>query len=300
MDIRALRSLLAVIETGSLNKAAERLNVSQPALTKTVQRMEAQLGVKLFERDTRGVRATPFAEQFRAYAQAACTGYDQVVAELHASQSGIQSAVTIAGAPLLSSMLFPQAIVRVMRRNPDFRVKVESRSRDLLDSLVDGKVDIAVSPLDDMRHPGIAHRYLLNDKWVVIVRPDHPLARQRQVTAHDLHKCDWVYSDNDSFHRRRLERYFQESGLTVPRARIESRAPTMLKAVVCCSDYIGLVARLSVETDAKAGLLKIIELDTPMMTRPIGFLWREKDALSTAAQALMEMIETVCRERGYL
>lgn len=298
MDIRSLRSMLAIIETGSLNKAAERLNVSQPALTKTIQRMEAQLGVKLFERDTRGMHPTPYAEEFRAYAQAACTGYDRAVASLNASRSGLQGTVTIASTPLLSASLLPEAVVRVAQGNPDFRVKFDSRGQDLLEWLLAGKCDLALIPLDGIREQGLVQRYLLNDEWVVIARPDHPLSQQQHVTVQDLHACGWIYSDSDSFHRRRLQRFFEDAGLAMPPARIFSRPPTLQKALVACSDYVALVARLIVEEEAKSGRLKIIEIDSSMV-RPIGFLWRENDKLSPAAKALIGALEAVCRERGY-
>lgn len=299
MDIRSLRSMLAIIETGSLNKAAERLNVSQPALTKTIQRMEGTLGVKLFERDTRGMHPTAYAEDFRAYAQAACAGYDRALASLSASKSGLQNSVTIASTPLLSSSILPPAVVRVAERNPEFRIKLDSRGQDLLDWLIAGKCDLALIPLDGIRDEGLAQRYLINDQWVVIARPGHPLTKKRHVTVQDLHACGWIYSDSDSFHRRRLQRFFEDAGLAMPASRIISRPPTVQKALVACSDYVSLVARLSVEDEAKRGDLKIIEIDSALMMRPIGFLWRESERLSTAAKALIGELEAVCRERGY-
>jgi len=300
MDIRALRSLLAIIETGSLNKAAAQLSVSQPALTKTIQRMESQLGVTLFERDSRGMHPTSHAESFRDYAQAACAGYDRAVAQLKASQSDMRNFVTIAATPLLSSALLPKAVVRVSRQHPEFRIQVESWGQQVLESLVAGKCDIALVPLNEPGQEGLAYRYLLNDQWVVIARPGHPLAKKPQVTVQDLHACGWVYSDRDSFHRRRLQRFFEDAGLTIPPARILSRPPLLQKAFIACSDYLGLVARLSVEAEAKGGQLKIIEIDSPMMVRPVGFVWREKEPLSPAARVLMQTIEQVCRESGYL
>ncbi len=68
MDLRQLRNLIAVIDNGSLGKAAEVLHISQPALTKSIQRLEERLGVPLFYRDSRGMRPTVYGEAFRAHA----------------------------------------------------------------------------------------------------------------------------------------------------------------------------------------------------------------------------------------
>ena len=91
MNIRQFKALLAVIETGSLNKAAQQLRVSQPALTKSIQRLEAQLGVRLFARGRSGMRPTPYAEMLRSYAEAATSGLGQVRAKIDAVKSGHRS-----------------------------------------------------------------------------------------------------------------------------------------------------------------------------------------------------------------
>jgi DNA-binding transcriptional LysR family regulator len=81
MDVRQLRTMLAIIEEGSLGKAALRLNMSHPALTKSIQRLEKHLGVRLLERDIRGMKPTFYAESLTGYAKAACIGMAE--ARLH-------------------------------------------------------------------------------------------------------------------------------------------------------------------------------------------------------------------------
>ena len=92
MNLHQLKALLAVIETGSLNKAAQQLHVSQPALTKSIQRLEAQVGVRLFARNRSGMRPTPYAEMLRSYAEAVTSGLSQVQAKIDAAKGGQSAA----------------------------------------------------------------------------------------------------------------------------------------------------------------------------------------------------------------
>ena len=82
MDIRHLRNMLAVIEEGSIGKAAQRLNISQPALTKSIHRLEEHLGVRLFDREARGMKPTFYAESLKGYAKAACVGMAEAESQI--------------------------------------------------------------------------------------------------------------------------------------------------------------------------------------------------------------------------
>ena len=96
MDLRQFRNVIAVIETGSLGKAAELLHISQPALTKSIQRLEERLGVPLFYRDARGMRPTLYGDAFRAHAQAISIGVSQAVQEIEALKAGSEGIIKIA------------------------------------------------------------------------------------------------------------------------------------------------------------------------------------------------------------
>src|SRR6266550_6342289 len=107
MDIRHLRDMLAVMEEGSLGKAAQRLNISQPALSKSIQRLEEHLGVRLFERETRGMKPTFYADSLRGYAKAACVGMAEAESQIAALRNGTEGIITVAGPPLIVTELLP-------------------------------------------------------------------------------------------------------------------------------------------------------------------------------------------------
>ena len=301
IDLRQLRGMLAVIETGSLGKAAERLHMSQPALTKSVKRLEDDLGVRLFVRGARGMRPTIFAESLQAYAQAACVGMVQAVTQIKALKNGTEGIVTIAAPPIIGAELFPDALVQITHERPNLRVRVVLQTSDLFSSLLAGRYDLVVATLySEIPPAGLVWRPLLTDRMVAITRPGHALARLKKVSFADLLDYSWVVAGAESQHRRRLEHFFAATGLHPPRAVIECSAPAMIRAIVMRSDYVGLVAKFGAEPEVAAGLLNIHEIDAPLAftKRPIGFLWRDNDALSPAAKSLMEFITSRSHGRG--
>jgi DNA-binding transcriptional LysR family regulator len=300
MDLRHLRNMLAVMEEGSLGKAAERLNISQPALTKSIQRLEEQLGVRLFERKSRGMEATSYADSLRAYAQSACVGMSEAVKQINALRSGTEGVVTVAGPPLIASELLPDVLVRLSAERPNLQLRVVSQNQELFTSLLDGKFNLVVAMLyNEMPKSGLTKRWLFDDRLVLVMRPDHPAAKLKKVKAQDLLGYKWVFAESSTWHRRRLELYFGQSGLGMPRACIESREPAILKSIIMKSDHIGVVAKLGVEKEIAQGLLTAIEIDSPFMMRPIGIVQRANEMPSPAVTAFIRIIEMVCRERGY-
>jgi DNA-binding transcriptional LysR family regulator len=297
MNVRQLEAVLAVIETGSLNKAARQLRISQPALTKGIQRLEAQLGVPLFVRNKSGMRPTPYADMLQSYAEAATSGLNQILSKIDAVKSGNRSSLVVAGAPLLASILFPKALVKLKQQSPNVQIRIVTQSRNLIDGLIGGEYELAVTALDEKTAAlKLNQHFLFNDRLVVATRPGHPLARVKKMTPELLQGCQWIYSGEQTWHRDRLERYFREAGIARPPAAIECRAPAVQKAIIACSDQIGLVTQLGMRADVAAGILKVFEIDSPLMARPIGFLWKKETILSAPAKQFIQLVERACRE----
>lgn len=298
MDVRHLRNMLAVLEDGSIGKAAQRLNISQPALTKSIQRLEEHLGVRLFERETRGMKPTFYAESLRGYAKAACIGMAEAERQIAALRKGTEGVVTVAGPPLIMTELLPPVLVRLAQERPKLKVRVVAQNKDLFTDLLDGKFSLVVAMLyDEMPKQGLAKQWMFDDRLVLAMRPDHPLAKRRKVSPRELPEQKWVFADDDTWSQRRLKLYFEQEGLPLPPARFESREPAILKSIIMSSDHIGMMARLGIEKEVSAGLLKGIEIDSPLMLRPIGIVWRENEPLSPAVKSLVRIIEELCATR---
>jgi DNA-binding transcriptional LysR family regulator len=298
MDLRHLRNMLAVMEEGSLGKAAQKLNISQPALTKSIQRLEEHLGVRLFERKTRGMQPTFYAESLSGYAKAACVGMAEAESQIASLRNGTEGIITVAGPPLITTEFLPAVLVRLSEERPKLQVRVVSQNKGLFTDLLEGRFDLVVGMLySELPKEGLEKQWLFDDRLVLAMRPAHPMARRKKLRPQELLDQKWLFSGNDTWSHRRLRLYFEQAGLTPPRAGIESRNPAVLKAIIMTSDHIGMIARLGIEEEIAEGLLRAIEIDSPLMQRPIGIVRRENEPMSPAVKSFVRITEDVCRWR---
>lgn len=225
MDIRHLRNMLAVMDEGSIGKAAQRRNISQPALTKSIQRLEEHLGVRLFDREARGMKPTFYADSLRGYAKAACVGMAEAESQIASLRNGTEGIITVAGPPLIVTELLPGVLVRLSQERPKLQVRVVARNRELFADLLEGKFNLVVAMLyDDIPKQGLSKQWQFDDRLVLVMRPDHPLAKRRKVKPADLLDQKWVFADSDTWSHRRLRLYFEQAGLTMPRHAPASQA----------------------------------------------------------------------------
>ncbi len=298
MDLRQLRVLLAVMEKGSLGRAAEWLNTSQPAVTKTIQRLEAELDVALFDRDARGMRPTQFAECLATHARSISIGVSQAIDDVKSLKGGAKGIVTIGSPPLIAVEVLPPVVVALAKEHPGLHVRVITSSDAISDRLLAGEFDFGLDLLGAMPgDSGLKERHLFNDRLVLIARKGHPVGRLSAPTPQDLQSFEWILPLPGNRHRRRLIQLFEVAGLTPPTAAIECSTTEFIKTIVSQTDYLGIVARIALhpQIDAADRKLQIIELDSPSMLRPVGLVWRQGQVLTPAIRLAMHTVVEVCR-----
>jgi DNA-binding transcriptional LysR family regulator len=298
MDLRQLRVLLAVIEKGSLGRAAEWLNTSQPAVTKTIQRLEEELDVVLFDRDARGMRPTQFAECLATHARSISIGVSQAIDDVKSLKQGAKGIVTIGSPPLVATEILPPVIARLAQDHPGLHVRIITASDAVSERILAGEFDFGLDLLGaTASDSGLMQRQLFNDKLVLIARRGHRITSLNAPTPQDLQSCEWIMPLPGNRHRRRLVQLFELAGLTPPNAAIECSTTAFIKAIVSQTDYIGIVARMALhpETDKADRKLTAIEIDSPSMVRPVGLVWRQSQVLTPAIRLAMHAVEEGCR-----
>ncbi|MGU3780045.1 LysR family transcriptional regulator [Burkholderia metallica] len=222
MDTRDLEYLLAVERHGSIGKAADALGLSQPALTKAVQRLEALVGVTLFERTANGMTPTPAGARFVARAQRIALEFDDAMQEMRAIRGGEQGVVRIGYSPTVPNAVVLGACRQLIRERPAARLRLRCRlARELLDLLAAGELDLVVAP-EPQQDEWLETIALFDDRLTVLADAAHPLQRTRGLTIADLADQEWLLPEATIPVRQRIDDAFRARGLPAPRLRVET------------------------------------------------------------------------------
>jgi DNA-binding transcriptional LysR family regulator len=186
MELRHLRYFVAIAEERNFTRAAERLWVAQPGLSTQIRRLEAELGITLFTRHTRGVDLTEAGELFLERARTVLAAADNALAIGRDLQAGLVGSVRLGLADEAHAVATPRLLAAFGREHPDVELSVvTSYSGALLRDMRDGRLDAVIAPAgfaSDLRSLRIS-----SEPWAVLVAPGHRLAAPGPISADALH-----------------------------------------------------------------------------------------------------------------
>ncbi|QDQ09807.1 LysR family transcriptional regulator [Streptomyces spectabilis] len=215
MDLQQMRYVLAVAETTSFTRAAERCHVVQSALSHQVARLEKELGARLFERTSRRVRLTAAGEAFLPAARQALDAAERARAEVAAATGEVRGRLTVGAIPTVTAVDLPAVLRDYRRRYPQVRISLRAGSSDqLVEQVREGRLDAAfIGVRPGFRTQGVHDRELAHGQHVAVVAPDHPLAAHREVDLRFL--ADEVFVDfaEGSAARAQSDQAFAAAGL---------------------------------------------------------------------------------------
>ena len=186
MELRHLRYFVAIAEEGSFTRAAERLWVAQPGLSTQIRRLEAELGIQLLERHTRGVDLTPAGELFLERARLALAAVETAGATGRDLEAGVTGSVRLGVASEARWSPTSDLLRRFARERPGVELDlVEGQGGALWRDLRDGRLDAVVAPTGHAS-PDVVDLELGSEPWVALVGAGHPLAGIGPVAADDL------------------------------------------------------------------------------------------------------------------
>ena len=294
MDIRQFRNVLAVLEHGTIGRAADALHISQPALTKSIHRLEEQLQVQLFERGPRGMAPTIYGECLRQHALSLSVGLGQALMDIKALRAGSSGTVTIAMPPIIAETALPKAIAQLSVECPNLRVHIIARSAGLITSLLEGEFDfILTTPAEEQPVRELELRPLYRDRLMIVARAGHPVTAMKYPSPRDLQNFTWILPEPHNYHRTRLDRAFEAEGIAPPQPAIECSLSAVVRQLAASSNHIGIVPEVAL-LPPTADIVGV-HLNSPFMIRSISMIWRKSQVLSPAAKRLMELIEAHCR-----
>jgi DNA-binding transcriptional LysR family regulator len=264
MELRHLRYFVAVAEAQSFVAAASRLRVAQPALSKQIRDLEAELGAVLFERGSRGVQLTTAGRAFLAEARRTLAGASRAVSAAREAAAGRTASLRFAHGELAAyGPAVENLLAKFRDANPDVQVEdVVLTDAETFHALRERRVDVGAVFLMEWPVSGFAAHQLVDARVSGVLVPESgPLAAQRTVRLADLHAMPWLNSAPRRWpgFLQKLEGALRERGL-VPERRLEraSHAPAM-NIQIATGDAWTLVSK---------------EVAAPYLERPNGIVYR--------------------------
>lgn len=187
MEIRVLRYFLTVVREESITKAAEVLHITQPTLSRQLSQMEEEVGVKLFHRGARRIELTNEGILLRRRAEEILQLVDKTEKELIEQEEQVEGKISIGCGEIAAVQVLPKLIKTFHEKYPRVTFDIFTATADLVKEQMDkGLLDIGLllEPVDMEKYDFI--RLDVKDKWVVLMRPDSPLAEKESITAKDL------------------------------------------------------------------------------------------------------------------
>lgn len=298
LKTRQLLLLVALEEEGNIHRAAEVLNMTQPAASKLLKDLEDVLGVALFDRLPRGMRATAYGEAMIRHARVALASLNQAHEEVQALKAGRFGQVSLGAITTPGIMLLPQVVSRVKQAHPTLRVSLQIETSDvLMERMAQSKMDILVARLF-AQHDKTALRFeaLAEEPAVAVVRPGHPLLAVDGLNLRDLSSWGWIVPPEGSVLRHRFDLMFREEGLEAPANLIETAALLFVTKMIGQGDMIGLVAGDVGHYYAAHGIVAVLPIELPCRMDAFGIITRTDRPLSPAARVLMAALRSAAAE----
>ena len=295
LKTRQLMLLTAICDEGNIHRAAEVLNMSQPAASKLLKDLEDMLGVSLFERQPRGMRPNWYGETMIRHARIALSSLREAGQEVEALKAGLSGHVSLGAITGPALTLIPQAIMIVARENPKLRVELHVESSNvLIESLAQGKLDIMIGRLFERQDKTVLrYERLAEEPVAAVVRPGHPLLNVSGLNLAAVEKKPWIVPPAGSVLRHRFELMFQEDGLAPPINMVESSALLFITRMLQQSDMVAVVAADVARYYAAHGIVSVLPLDMPCHMDAFGIITRTDRLPSPAAKVMMKALKTV-------
>ena len=264
LDIRSATVLIECARHGSLGRAAAALNMTQPALTRTLKVLETGFGVSLFDRTTRGVVPTVYGEALLPYARLVVSevaNAKDLILQMRGASRGV---VRVGGVASVIPSFIVSAIAKMRQSHPDVRFQIVEEMEDLLlEELKSGAIDIAVSPdpyVDD--EITLATPDILRDVVHVYARPSHPLTSREHVSLEEVGNADWILPPMGTPIAKEWYQRFHDKGIEPRIPALASRSIGVIRAAALSQDLLCWLPALRLsDQPSSEGLVRIAAPD---------------------------------------
>jgi len=241
-QIWRLKHFLAVADSGSIQGAARKLNISQPGLTKSIRLLETYLGAKLFDRSARGVTLTELGRDFYTRARKIEEEWQAGLADISAAKQGARGVLRLGVGPTYAALILPRVLDRLTQKYPNIEVAVRTGvGTELLPALRTGEINIYAGGLEEegLADAGLFETIpLYTQSNVLVAAHNHPIFVGAPPSLAEVAKMRWVRLSYDAIGSRKIARFFQAAGCEKPRFSVSTGSLAAALDLVLSHGYL--------------------------------------------------------------
>jgi DNA-binding transcriptional LysR family regulator len=292
--LRHLTCFVVVAQERTLARAAARLHLSQPAVSKTLAELEDLAGRRLVERGRAGTALTPAGEQFLKYAVDVTQALKSAAAALTGTAPALAPVLRLGALPTAAGGVLAAAIARLHERRPHAGVSVRTGDNpELLAALKSGEIDVAVGRIaEPAMMQGVSFELLYAESLAVVARPQHPLAIAGDKPVSPVALLDYplVIPGAGTAPRHDVEGFFEGHGVALPPGRTETQSVSVARTLTLLSDAVWITPLYPVKLDLERRWLRRLNVPVPGGAEPVGILSRSGVTPSELATQLMDTL----------
>lgn len=275
LDPKHLAQLSVIVEAGSFQAAADRLGLTQPALSRNMKALEARLGVGLFNRDGRKSVPNALGQRLSRNGQAIRLAEEQASVLVDQASKGAVGELRIGAPPIVAGRFLSTAMARFIRENPNCVVEMRTGLvHELRTMLERGQVDIVLGP-QSLADPsdGLVFQPLIDDRVGILCRTGHPLTTRRRLMPSDLEAQVWLAHSRGSLLRQQTEAAMTASGVNSIHIVCETDSIRSVLEIVSATDLITTMPMATTASYLEDKLV-FLKFDHPQFHRPLGAIKR--------------------------
>src|SRR6185437_3239013 len=299
VKFRHLQCFLAVAQFGSVQRAADSLSITQPAVSKTVAELEQILGVKLFERGRHGAAPTREGQLFMPHASACVSALREGVDLLARAEGAAAATLEVGVLPTVAPAVIPPALKRFAALWPRVIVRLATGANpELLERLKAGTIEFAIGRLaDPERMVGLGFEQLFTEPLIAVVRAGHPLAKGLGLPAASLKDFPVVLPPFGTLIRQSADSLLNAWGVQPLSAFVEVLSVSTGRALALENGAVWFVPSSAVDYELARGILVRLPLPFAGTGEPVGLIRRSDTQPSPVGRAFIEAVREVAQQR---
>ncbi|MFZ3138341.1 MAG: selenium metabolism-associated LysR family transcriptional regulator [Thermodesulfovibrionales bacterium] len=289
-----LRVFCTVAETKSFSKTSEIIHLTQPAVSLQIQALEEKYETKLFDRSSSTVTLTPPGEVLYKYAKEILTLYASAEKAIGKHTGLLKGSLTVGAGSNIGNYILPSVITDFKNIHSKAKIYlIVGNSKRVIELLNSGNIDIGLLE-GDVSKQKMPVKKLLSDELLLIVAPNHPWSKKKEVSISDLVKEPFLFREAGSGTRQMIEKFLNRYGITVNDMKISAilGSTEAIKDAVENGLGVSIISRWAARKESKYGTLRLLSLKEEKMVRDFSLIVNKNSVQSNALEEFVSFLKS--------